>query len=210
MGSFLNNVIFLCLVRFNYGQQDYFIDEHLNCNNVWGAVNNADESSQFVRFLGIFKSTEDCINACIQNSTINTDDICYSYTYHTSKFDEPYTNHCYGRFGSQYGVLWTPLNQNDINCGRIIWKCKSNIDCQLNGICESNGNCTCRNGWSGYRCQSLNLLPATKGTGYHITNDNNSGKPTSSWGGASYFIYLFILYLFGNKYTSSYIIYSTH
>ena len=143
-------------------QSNYFIDSHLNCNNVYGAIDNADSSSEFVRFLGVFKTTQQCINECINNSTSN--DKCQSYTYHTSLFDEPYTNHCYGRFGQQYGVLWTPYQQDDINCGRIIWNCESDIDCQFNGKCnKQTGNCTCRTGWNGYHCQNLTLLPATKG-----------------------------------------------
>ena len=142
----------------------YFIDPHINCNNVWGAINTTNQSSEYVRFLGVYGTTQGCINACIDNST--STDQCYSYTYHTSKFAQPYTNHCYGRFGMKYGSLWTPYIQLNINCGRIIWPCTSNLDCQLNGKCDINtGNCTCRNGWTGYRCQNLNLLPATKGTG---------------------------------------------
>ena len=60
---------------------------------------------------------------------------------------------------------------------------ESNMDCEFNGKCNiQTGNCVCRNAWSGPHCQILNLLPATKGTGYDIKNDDNLGKPTSSWG----------------------------
>eukprot|EP01084_Bolivina_argentea_P238248 400264_1 len=179
----MTHFILISLVLLTLSQtfaQKYFVDSHMNCNNVWGAVSDADQSSKYVRFLGTLKTTQECINTCIINSTDSNQ--CLSYTYHTSKYDEPYTNHCYGRFGRQYGSLWTPYSQQNINCGRIIWKCTSNLDCQLNGKCNINtGNCTCRPAWTGYKCQKLNLLPATKGTGYHITDN---GSPTSSWGGS--------------------------
>eukprot|EP01084_Bolivina_argentea_P173194 299981_1 len=176
--------VFSLMICWCVCQQNYFIDQRQNCNNVFNSIQNVNESSEFIRFLGVFSSTSECIDACLNNSTTN--DRCESYTYHTSLYNiAQYKSHCYGRFGSIYGLLWIPVQEENINCGRIIWKCKSNIDCSLNGICSTNtGNCTCNKAWSGYHCQQLNLLPATKGNGYHITNDNNSGKPTSSWGGA--------------------------
>eukprot|EP01084_Bolivina_argentea_P253174 425192_1 len=163
--------------------QSYFLDERENCNNVNGAVDTPDKSTEYVKYLGTFDNTNECITACLNASTPKNE--CESYTYHTSKFDDKtWARHCYGRFGKQYGLLWIPVPQDNINCGRIIYPCQSDIDCQFNGKCNPiTKNCSCNIGWSGYHCQSLNLQAATKGTGYHITNDNGSGKPTSSWGG---------------------------
>ena len=179
-------LIFSAILASCLGQKNYFIDARQNCNNVYDAVSDPNKSGEYVEFLGVVSDTEACIQACISKSTESNR--CESYTYHTKEFGGDYASHCYGRFGSPYGLLWTPVQQDLVNCGRIIYKCKSDIDCSLNGKCETmSGNCTCRTAWSGYHCQELNLLPVTKGTGYHIVNDDNSGKPTSSWGGGVVF-----------------------
>eukprot|EP01084_Bolivina_argentea_P171017 296298_1 len=164
-------------------EKNYFIDKRLNCNNVYGAIFHVNKSTEFVQFLGLLNNTDECIDSCLNKSTNSNP--CQSYTYFSSLFtDIRMRNACYGRFGYKYALLWTPVIQDNANCGRIIYKCLSDLDCSLNGKCSTLGNCTCNKAWSGYHCQQLNLLPATKGNGYHIVNDNNSGLPTSSWGGS--------------------------
>ena len=155
------------------------MDKHTNCNNVYGSV-NAKTSSKYVIYIGEYNTTMECINACISMS--NENNKCYTYTYHTKYIDGDFKNLCYGRFNYP---LWVPYPQNNINCGQIIWSCNSNIDCSLNGICGSNGNCTCNNGWKGYRCNELNLLKANKSAGYNYLLDNN--QKMSSWGGSPVF-----------------------
>eukprot|EP01084_Bolivina_argentea_P171013 296292_1 len=163
-------------------QQGYIIDSQQNCNNVYDAVSDVSKSNQWVTFLGVINppsTAQDCIDLCLNASTASNR--CQSYTFYTWYFEEPYKSHCYGRFGEPYGILWTPVQQNYVDCGRIIYPCTNDINCSLNGICNVNtGNCTCRAGWTGYHCDKLNLLPATKTAGYHITN-------TSSWGGSVLF-----------------------
>ena len=79
--------------------------------------------------------------------------------------------------------LWIPsYNQNNWYCGRIIWNCKSDWDCSLNGVCDkSTGRCNCDPAWNGYKCGNMSFLPATNGTGYNMTDN---GMHTSSWGGS--------------------------
>ena len=156
----------------------YFVDRHPNSNNIYGAIQDPDTSNEWVKLLGVFETENECINACIANSTTNS--LCNTYTWHDKKFVGGWANHCYGRIGYP---LWTPIIQSDVNSGRIIWKCQSDTDCFLNGKCESNGNCTCNAAYSGPKCDILNLLPATKNTGYNET-DTSNGKKISSWGGA--------------------------
>ena len=55
--------------------------------------------------------------------------------------------------------------------------CLVDEDCSLNGVCESS-SCTCDSGWVGDDCGTLDLSPATRGTGYNLT-----ALGTSSWGG---------------------------
>jgi hypothetical protein len=43
----------------------------------------------------------------------------------------------------------------------------------MNGKCVA-GKCVCAQGWAGRFCQTLELMPAKRGAGYHRTN-------TTSW-----------------------------
>eukprot|EP01084_Bolivina_argentea_P105279 188466_1 len=156
---------------------DYFVDNHTNCNNVYDAVPLIGHSTGYVTYLGIFDNVNDCINDCISRS--NNTNRCLTYTYynkyHNNNNSTSYAKQCYARFNYP---LWLPYTQNqqNVDCGQIIWDCSSNLDCSLNGKCLNNGTCECNKGWKGYRCNQLSLLPANKISGYHLPN-------TSSWGG---------------------------
>lgn len=166
------------LIAFCKAQTDWYADKHKNCNNIYGAIQDPDTSNEWVTLIGVFDNVDDCINACVANSTTNNR--CETYTWHDKNFVGGWANHCYGRFGYP---LWTPIQQDDVDCGRIIRKCTSDSDCFLNGKCQTNGNCTCNKAYSGPKCDILNLLPATKNTGYNAS-DSSNGKKISSWGGA--------------------------
>ena len=58
------------------------------------------------------------------------------------------------------------------------FRCCSNDDCQLNGVCDtSTGVCRCDVAWTGERCHRLALLPAE--------GDSGLQDPVlSSWGGS--------------------------
>ena len=64
---------------------------------------------------------------------------------------------------------------NAHSCGA--WKCLSDLDCQLNGVCDSaSGSCACDKAWSGEQCGTIVLGPgrfAYGGPDYNVT----------SWGG---------------------------
>ena len=171
MASFQLFVRCLTLILSLIHCQGYFIDDHINCTNVYNAIPQPSKSTQYVKFLGTYESTNDCIKACKQNGN------CSSYTYFTSYYtmNSSYKQHCYGRFNDP---LWTIIPQINVNCGRVIYPCKSSIDCSLNGECNvTTGNCSCNIAWSGYRCNQLNLLPAKHDSGYNQTAFN-----ISSWG----------------------------
>ena len=122
----------------------------------------------------------DCINACLlYGNKVNIK--CSTYTYYTNSFnntnESSFKNQCFGRFGYS---LWIPVDQMNVNCGRIIWSCSSDLDCSLNGICNNmTSKCDCNPSWTGYHCESLHLLPATRNNGYNKLENEN----TSSWGG---------------------------
>ena len=96
----LSSLILVITGCFCYTEQafDYYIDAHDNCDNVYGALQSPDNSTEWVTYLGIFDSTQECINACLNNS-VSDDNRCGSYTYYTSSVTSAYSKHCYGRFG---------------------------------------------------------------------------------------------------------------
>ncbi len=67
--------------------------------------------------------------------------------------------------------------------------CRSDEDCSLNGACsERDGECICDPGWTSEDCGKLDLLPATRYTGYNHTNLTlpdyySTLGGNSSWGG---------------------------
>eukprot|EP01061_Rhynchopus_euleeides_P008126 TRINITY_DN1716_c0_g1_i10.p1 TRINITY_DN1716_c0_g1~~TRINITY_DN1716_c0_g1_i10.p1 ORF type:complete len:441 (+),score=147.92 TRINITY_DN1716_c0_g1_i10:183-1505(+) len=155
----------------------YFIDRHTGCNAVANAASEG-ESTKWVTYLGEFDTTDACIAACIAASS--ADNPCQSYTYHNANFTASYARHCYGRFGVQYGTMWIPVADENVDCGRVIRPCTSDAHCQFNGVCNTQtGNCSCDAGWGGYTCQELQFLPAVRGAGL-----NQSAQHMSTWGGS--------------------------
>jgi hypothetical protein len=65
------------------------------------------------------------------------------------------------------------------------FRCASALDCSLNGRCSStlntttNTSCVCGPGWVGRRCESLDLMPARRISGFRA---RSGGANTSSWG----------------------------
>ena len=146
---------------------NYFVDAHSNCNNVLNQLN-----SKWITYLGKFNKTQECIDACIKYDQQGSSN-CDSYTYYIDNGE------CWSYINNP---IWLPYPIITANCGRIIYECKSDIDCSFNGICnKQSGNCTCNPGWNGYKCGNLSLLPATYSSGYHMIDN---GSNTSSWGGS--------------------------
>jgi hypothetical protein len=59
-------------------------------------------------------------------------------------------------------------------------QCTDDLGCSLNGICETLGKCSCRQGWKGEECGILDLAPAPSVEAFH--------RPlTASWGGGVLF-----------------------
>mmetsp|Transcript_11994 Transcript_11994/g.19060 ORF Transcript_11994/g.19060 Transcript_11994/m.19060 type:complete len:447 (+) Transcript_11994:173-1513(+) len=53
--------------------------------------------------------------------------------------------------------------------------CTSGVDCQLNGVCDKS-QCHCDQGWSGFWCEKLDLVPAKVNSGFRL-------ETVSTWGG---------------------------
>jgi len=69
----------------------------------------------------------------------------------------------------------------------VVWTtvdgpCLSDVHCNQNGICNSDGTCSCSQGWTGPKCGALDLLQIDPNNG---VNDLANGM--SSWGGSAVF-----------------------
>lgn len=145
---------------------------YFNQNNVFGWV-QAGQSTGSVKYLGKSASAMDCMMACMTYKGGR----CMSYTYHTHSFGGSYSTMCYGRVDDP---MWAPMHQDNVESGRIEWPCESDMDCSLNGRCMPDGRCDCTLAWRGHRCDTLDLLPAQRYSGYHYKDDDRN---ISSWGG---------------------------
>ena len=171
MGARVNLMLLLSLYGAGIGQaQEKLV--YPNMNNVFGYIPTPGVSVGNVQYLGKFQRTRDCINACLSHHPGR----CLTFTFHTLRFEGPYQGQCYGGIEEP---LWSPVKMDNVDAGRIIWPCKSDMDCSLNGRCVQE-RCKCRTAWKGPRCDVLNLLPADRNSGYHYMED---GKNISSWGG---------------------------
>lgn len=98
---------------------------------------------------------------------------------------------------------WTLAPARGAVAGRVAWParaCAHDADCSFNGACVvtsasaavGDGNdaaaaaatCACDAAWTGDRCQTLALEPATRGAGLRMV-DPADGSNVSSWGGAA-------------------------
>ena len=91
---------------------------------------------------------------------------------------------CLGRVDPR----WLPLSGvkggvTVADSGMVLWPCASAFDCSHNGQCGSGGMCTCSQGWTGRRCQALDLLPVDRSK-YGFSPQDSLGQNLSSWGGS--------------------------
>lgn len=79
---------------------------------------------------------------------------------------------------------WHPFPAEGVDSGQVHWpphRCSSRGDCSHNGECNvATSMCECTAAWTGDRCQTLALQPATRNAGLRAVDD---GANTSSWGG---------------------------
>ena len=96
-----------------------------------GSLLDADHSLGSVRFLGVLNTTKDCMKACLNVGEYR----CTSFTYYNSDFvGGGYTKHCYGIIDDPVWSLQVVMNAET---GRILWPCRNDMDCSLNGECDS-------------------------------------------------------------------------
>ena len=137
-------------------------------NQVFGVV-RPNTSSTTISFLGQQQDEASCLKACIAATAR-----CWSLTFFATG---PFSRQCFGVTSPR----WSPTPDNASSSMRLLWACRTDDDCSLNGACLMNGTCACRHQWEGHRCETLSLTPAVRGAGYR---GMDRGRNTSSWGGA--------------------------
>ena len=92
---------------------------------------------------------------------------------------------CYGHVDP----VWLPLPGTDAasgaaiaGSGLVVRRCESAFDCSHNGAC-ADGVCACTQGWTGRRCETLDLLPVDRAK-YGFSPTDNLRRNLSSWGGS--------------------------
>jgi hypothetical protein len=128
-------------------------------------LDNGTSQGGTITTLGSFADVAACQKACIESKGPR----CWSFVHMKDKT-------CLGVISPGFNPSY---DENAVS-GVVDWPCRNDDDCSLNGKCAA-GKCNCRPAWKGARCETLNLLKATKGAGYRGVDD---GHNTSSWGGA--------------------------
>eukprot|EP00966_Prymnesium_polylepis_P260723 6022277-Prymnesium_polylepis.1 len=131
------------------------IRRYAGMNQVYNVAQPAQNLTT-VRYLGTLQTEEACQAKCIAASPR-----CWSYTFHSPALSSSFAGMCYGLTSPR----WSPTPDDSlISSGKIEWPCRDDDDCSLNGKCAA-GVCNCAPQWSGHRCETLNLLPATREAG---------------------------------------------
>ena len=148
---------------------------YANQNQVFNVAQSRANTTT-TKYLGTFGSAHDCQQACLNFAGPAR---CWSFTWHGP-------GSSFGNFNQQCFAVtaprWSPTPDAGATSGVVQWPCRDAKDCSLNGQCDAGtGACKCRPAWSGHRCETLNLVPATRGAGYRRVD---GGHNTSSWGGA--------------------------
>ena len=59
--------------------------------------------------------------------------------------------------------MWLPVSHAHLDSVVLDWPCQTDDDCSLNGVCSNAGVCACTVGWTGHRCETLDVLPVDPG-----------------------------------------------
>ena len=167
------------------------LELHYNVSN----VNNGRPQSQWV--VQLAASTEDlraCGTLCAAyDNAANGVHLrrCQSFT-RLAATPGP----CYGHLDPQWlplsGVSGGATPATVADSGLVLRPCASDFDCSYNGRCTSSSTsststsasvCACSQGWTGRRCQTLDLLPVDRAK-YGFSPQDSRGQNLSSWGGS--------------------------
>ncbi len=110
---------------------------------------------------------------------------CQSFTRYAASVGSARPGDCYGHLDP----IWLPLSGlNSSNgavladSGLVLRPCSTAFDCSHNGLCSA-GTCECTQGWTGRRCQTLDLLPVDRSK-LGFSPQDTARRNLSSWGGS--------------------------
>ena len=139
-------------------------------------------STTQAKFLGRAPSADACARVCA-GFTYRGVFPCRSWTWFHADYGNAtaaagWAGLCYARIDDSWGGPAARPADGAVTSGlrTDLPDCTSAMQCELNGRCVG-GRCACAQGWRGRFCQTLHLLPAKRGAGYHRPN-------TTSWGGS--------------------------
>ncbi len=146
-----------------------------------GRVITSGVDNEWVKVLGHAATLQDCAGLC----AAYTPQRCRSFTRikaNTSHWNASLVGQCYGHVDA----TWLPLPQGTppaADSGQVEWPCTDDMDCSLNGKCTvGSGVCECSTGWTGRRCETLDLAPVSMGA--MGLDPSKNGTNMSSWGGS--------------------------
>ena len=131
--------------------------------------------SQWVKHLGPTDSLEACARLC-RAYDLGNGTYCRSFTRY-GEHDPNAPTQCFGHVDR----AWLPLADDNVDCGILKRPCVDDLDCSLNGMCGDDGACACEPGWTGDRCEALDLVPVDSSKLGFDPAEN--GANMSSWGG---------------------------
>ena len=118
---------------------------------------------------------------------------CRSFTHFAANYSHRGNASLAGACLGHVDPVWVPLRDASwsVSSGYVHWPCVTDDDCSLNGRCAAAGTaagtCACAAGWTGTRCETLDVLPVTRpALGF---NPMKNGKNMSSWGGSVHFLH---------------------
>ena len=172
-------------------------DPHLHIHNDTScvydeAVNKANSTG--IVYLGNFDTVAKCISRVLSFNKAT------AFTWFEPDFmhSNKWSSGCYARTDGKYPEIKKKLVISGIVTNQprpapapapVKNKCKSDMDCSLNGVCslETPRTCVCDAAWTGSRCSQLNFVPGSRKSGYRNINIGGPYNNVSSWGGGGWY-----------------------
>ena len=152
----------------------YTVELHPNVSNLGEHLKRPTQDAEWARWVVLLSTTTAdagaCGELCAQYRNGSDGDplaLCRSFTRYASPVAggvEP--GWCYGH----RDPIWLPLSGVNatsgvtiVDSGLVVRPCANAFDCSHNGACNTDsGACECTQGWTGRRCETLDLVPVDR------------------------------------------------
>jgi hypothetical protein len=153
---------------------DSSIELHPNVSNLGEHLQRPTEDTEWARWVVLLSTTTADAAACgelcaqYRNGSDDSDPLalCRSFTRYAAPVSGGVVaGWCFGH----RDPIWLPLSGVDattgtmiVDSGLVVRPCASAFDCSHNGVCNASGVCDCSQGWTGRRCETLDLVPVDR------------------------------------------------